>query len=393
MHKRKFQPGIDVLLSRHRKWLRGKRIGLVSHTAAVDSHGCMSSERLWRNPDINLTCLMGPEHGFFGRAAAGASCHSTKHPDWRIPVYSLYGKTRQPTPRMLREVDTLVVDMQDIGARPYTYVSTLKLVIDSAAAAGKQVIVADRPVPLPNVVDGPVVAEGFESFVSLIEAPMSYGMTPGETALWLKECSGFDVDLKIACMDGYCRDPARAVDWPPWIPPSPAMLSWESAKCFTATVCMEGLGTLDHGRRTNLPFQVFGSRWTRGEDLASALTGRRLRGVKFYPHRYLPFPGKDRRGAISGVRMTVSDSDHFRPILTAATIVDVLQELYGPNRVWKGKGVREDFFDKLFGTNSVRLSLKAGKNARSIAAGWTGDLARFRRSRRKHLLYDKDSQG
>ncbi len=391
MHKRKFQPGIDVLLFRHKSWLRGRRIGLVSHTAAVDSHGCMSSERLWRSSDVDLTCLMGPEHGFFGRAAAGASCRSTRHPDWRIPVYSLYGKTRQPTPRMLREVDTLVVDVQDIGARPYTYVSTLKLVIEAAASAGKEVVVADRPIPLPNTVDGPVVAEGFESFVSLIEAPMSYGMTPGETALWIKENSDLDVDLKIACMDGYHRDTARGQDWPPWIPPSPAMLSWESAKCFAATVCMEGLAALDHGRRTSLPFQVFGSRWTKGNDVSSALTARRLPGVHFYPHGYIPFPGKKRGDAINGVRMTISSPDRFRPILTAVTIIDVLQELYGTDRIWKGKGVREDFFDKLLGTDTVRSNLKKGKSARSISAEWTGDLARFRRSRKKHLLYDKGS--
>lgn len=291
---------------------------------------------------------------------------------------------------MLSDVDTLIVDLQDIGARAYTYVSTLKLVLQAAAVDGKEVIVADRPIPLPNVVDGPIVANGFESFVSLIEAPVSYGMTPGETALWIRDDLQLDVDLKVARMNGYHRETNRSPDSPPWIPPSPAMLSWESAQCFPATVCMEGLGSIDHGRRTNIPFQVFGSRWTVGHTLSDALTDCRLPGVAFYPHRYVPDPAKKRGSLINGVRMAVLKPDRFRPLLTAVTIIEVLQQLYGTDCVWKGRNIREDFFDKLLGTDTVRLRLKEGRTARSIASEWRPDLVRFRRLRGKHLLYERN---
>jgi len=158
---------------------------------------------------------------------------------------------------MLDNLDAIVLDLQDLGARCYTFVSTLRYVLEAAASARKQVIVADRPIPLPRVVDGPMLDERFSSFVGCVRAPLHYGMTPGETAAWLKHALALDLDLKVAPMKNYCRQSRRGPDWPPWIPPSPGIRSWETGYCYLATVFGEALPAINIGRNSNLAFQVF----------------------------------------------------------------------------------------------------------------------------------------
>jgi len=387
MTGRALKPGIDVLLSRHRSWLTGRRVGLVGHQAAVDQWGCAAAERLWRDPDVELTCLLGPEHGFFGRAGAGVACAHARHASWRIPIYSLYGARRRPTPAMLRRVDALVVDLQDLAVRCYTYVSTLKLVLEAAAEADKEVIVADRPVPLPRTVDGPVTAPGAESFVAAVETPLCYGMTPGETALWIRDRYAPAARVRVAPMSGYHRAAAPPPGAPPWVPPSPGIATWEAAACYPATVCFEALGAVDHGRRTRLPFQVFGARWMHGADMAEALTDAGLPGVAFYAHPYDARPYDRDPAPLDGVRMVLTRPHAFRPARTAVTIVATLQRLYGKRRVWNVRTSRPGFFDQLFGTPAVREALLDGEAPDAIVARWRSGLSRFRRQREKVLLY------
>jgi uncharacterized protein YbbC (DUF1343 family) len=384
-----FKPGIDTLLSRHKSWLKGKRVGLVSHLAAVDSKGCSTAQRLWEHKDSTVVCLMGPEHGYFGSVAAGKSCKAGRHPDWKIPIHSLYGTQRRPSKRVLKGLDVIVVDLQDMGMRPYTYVSTLRLVLEAAAECGTPVIVADRPIPLPVTVDGPCVDAGFESFVSAIPAPMVYGMTPGETALWLQATAVPTVTLHVANMQGYSREAFRGPDWPPWLCPSPSIVSWETAICYPATVGLEGISSLDHGRATDMPFQLVGAPWINGEELAAALAEQKLQGVLFYAHHHQSnrpdyAPGK----TLSGIRMVVTNPKRYRPILTSITLLYCLQSLYGPRRLWAPKQCRTDFFDKLFGTDQVRLQLKAGSTPSQIAQSWKAPLRQFSKARRTHLLYE-----
>ena len=370
--------GIDTLI--RTDWLKNKRVGLVSHMAARDSRGCLSAQRMVSDPRIDLACLFGPEHGFAGKAGAGEACRTTRHHGWGIPVYSLYGKTKKPTASMLRDVDTLVFDIQDIGTRCYTYVSTLRYVLEAAARYDTKVIVADRPIPLPRTLDGPVTRRKFRSFVSLVDAPMSYGMTPGETSLWLRDQLNLDLQLRVAKMTGYHRqaDPnlGRA-----WARPSPSIYTWDTARCFPATVCFEGLPAIDHGRRTRLAFQVIGSKWMNGGDVARFMRDLKLPGVTFRATQ-LTASG---RSKLSGIKLAVTVPHRFRPILTAVSLVHCLQELYGKDRVWKKS--RPAFFDKLFGTDQVRKALLDGDDGKTIAAHWQDDLAAFSAQRRKHLLY------
>lgn len=385
-----FIPGIDVLLTRHRHWLEGKRIGLVSHLAAVDARGMTSAERLWRarvparGCALNLCALFGPEHGFFGLGDAGQKLWHQPHSAWRMPVYSLYGSARRPTPAMLKNLDVLVVDLQDLGARCYTYVATLRYVLEQAAAMGKEVVVADRPVPLPRIVDGPMLAPAFESFVACVRTPMHYGMTPGEMALWLKTDLGLDVPLRIARLQGYARDPARGVDWPPWIPPSPGIRAWETGQCYLATVFSEALPAINNGRASNLAFQVFAAPWLKSAPVCEWLNARCLPGVSFYAH---PYKTTTADALFDGVRLAITNPNLFLPVYTGVAILACLQDLYGIRKVWKHAGAREDFFDKLHGTDAVRNALQAGATPEQIRRTWIKTLRSFAPTRQACLLY------
>lgn len=383
--KARFLPGIDVFLARGR--FAGRRLGLVSHTAALTFRGATTAEALQENPDIRLAALFAPEHGFFGAAGAGDPVHSRRHPVWHIPVHSLYGARLAPTPSQFRAIDLLIVDLQDLGARCYTYVSTLRHVLEAASRAGKPVLVTDRPIPLPVTPDGPVLQPGFESFVGCTHTPLAYAMTPGETALWLRADLNLALDLTVIPMAGYHRDARRGTDWPSWVPPSPGIRSWETAACYLATVFTEALPAVSCGRTTPLPFQVFGAPWMKTEAVRESLAAERLPGVTFHPHPFVP-PNDPYAGLlIPGIRMVVTDPLRFRPVLTSAAILAALQRLHGRRRLWNAPGTRPDWFDKLYGTDAVRLALLDGEPAAAIALRWEPDLRRFRAARAKHLLY------
>lgn len=378
-----FLPGIDVLVGAKKNWIKGRRIGLVSHPAAVNSSGAPSAQALL-NAGAGLTALFGPEHGFFGTETAGEKVKNKIHPQWHIPVYSLYGKTRRPTADMLCDLDVIVFDLQDLGARPYTYVSTLRCVLEAAAQAQKEVIVADRPVPLPRVIDGPMLDEKFSSFIGSVAVPMHYGMTPGETALWLKHAFALDLDLKTALMRNYYRQSRRGETWPPWIPPSPGIRSWETGYCYLATVFAEALPTVNIGRNSNLAFQVFSAPGIQSHALCKYLNRQNLPGVTFYPH---PYKVGNEKEIYDGVRIAVYDPDCFHPVAAGVTILAAVQKLGNFDLLWRRPGTREDFFDKLYGTDRVRLALQAGESPRSISRGWQTSLSAFQLERKPFLLY------
>jgi uncharacterized protein YbbC (DUF1343 family) len=380
---------METLLAEHIDWLAGCRIGLVSHQAAVDGSGLTSAERLWHDPRIRLTALFGPEHGFAGRAGAGELMGDDHHPEWSIPIFSLYGETRKPTPGMLEKVDILIVEFQDLGARPYTYVSTLRLLLEAAAEAGKTVIVADRPVPCPGAADGPMLDPAFESFVGLVPAPMQYGMTPAETASWLTGALALPLDLRIAPMRHYFREPVRQAAWPAWVPPSPRIRSWEAACLFTATVCGEALPALDYGSGGDLSFQVMGAPWLEASRLIDLLNAEELPGATFEPVRYRSRSGRHEGTDLDGLRIRVSDYTAFRPVTTGILILDGIQRLFGGERLWSAPGTRPEWFDKLFGTDRVRRALQAGTDWREICGTWAADNAAFHHTRTACLLYPK----
>jgi uncharacterized protein YbbC (DUF1343 family) len=367
------------------------RVGLVSHTAAIDCRGRLTADRLHDCPDADLVALYGPEHGFDRLAAAGESTRDTRHAAWGIPVYSLYGDTRRPSPAMLDGVDVLVVDFQDLGARPYTYVSTLRLVLEAAAESGKRVVVADRPVPLAGGCDGPVLDPACESFVGLVGTSFQYGMTPGETAGWIVRWLGLDLDLRVATLRGYARDASPGPDWPPWVPPSPRIRSWECGALFTCTVAGEALPAVDYGSGTPQSFQLIGAPWLPAQDLILRLRSGNLTGVDFESCVYVAQSGLYAGQHLDGMRIVVTDAARFKPVTTSVSILAALQAIGGADRLWSTPGTRPEFFDKLFGTPVVREALRDGAPGPAVAALWQADARLFAADRQRSLLYPDGS--
>lgn len=381
--KQSFRFGIDVLCDEHAKWLHGLRVGLVAHAASVSASGISSPDFLCQR-GVNVTCVFGPEHGFLGRGGAGEAMSHSTHPRLGVPVYSLYGKTRKPTARMLKNVDVIVFDLQDLGARPYTYISTLRLVLEAAAENGKCVIVADRPSPLANTVDGPMLNPAFESFVGFVHTPVVYGMTPGEMALWLKKNLRLDVETRTAPMAGYRRgnQPKRV-----WIPPSPAIKSWDCGLCFPITVFLEALPALDHGRGTAAPFQRVGAPWLDAVKLSRAMNDMELPGIRFAASRYQAMTGNYKGQIIHGLKIQVTNASTYRPVQTGTAILRLVQDIHGTGPLWEHPGTRNAFFDQLMGTDTVRNALIGNYSLIEITAPWALQSSDFWQSRKPCLLY------
>lgn len=373
----RFCHGIETLLTEGTKLLKGRRVGLLAHPASVDTSGRHSSILLRETCGERLVALYGPEHGFFGRGCAGEKIGDERHPAWGIPIHSLYGSHRRPTRKMLRDIDTLVFDLQDIGVRCYTFVSTLRYVMEECARLGKTLVVCDRPVPLPRFCDGPMPDGKHKSFVCDVPMPLVYAMTPGETAQFLKRKLKINVNLHVAEMRGWRRSAKRG-DWGPWISPSPGIRYWETAWYYPATVMFEALPAIDYGRGGTEPFQIISAPWIEAEKLAKHLNGLKAwRELTFSPHF----------GRFPGIRMQYNRNGGTFPVTQGLAILLVLQRLYGIDKIWNHPGTREDFFDKLMGNGETRLRFKAG-DFDAMFAACSQSCRKFEKERERALIYE-----
>lgn len=379
----RLQTGMENLLANRQDLLKQGSMAIVTHSPSVLANGEPALAALGKKVKARLKAIFSPEHGFSGTGAAGAAQRSFRHPQLGIPVYSLYGRQRKPSPRMLQGIDVLLIDLQDLGFRCYTYLSTLALALEAAAETRTKVVMTDRPIPLPQVVDGPLLEPEMRSFVGLVDTPLCCGMTPGESARWIVARRRLELDLTVIPMQGYCRQaPQRGNGWPPWIPPSPAIASWESAMCYPATVMTEALPALDTDRHGLLPFQVLSSNFMDGFEVCKQLRKKRLRGLSVYPFLHVPAGAKKRR---IGIRLVITNAATIRPVALAVHLLEVLQALYGTRRVWRN--ARQDWFDKLFGTPRVRERLLRGDSAADIIRSWPRDHRPFNTARETALLY------
>ena len=373
--------GMDVLVAEPPSWLRAGRFGLVTHAAAVDVQGRPSVELL-AGAGLRPALLLTPEHGYWGVAGAGEAVPDARHAEWGLALHSLYGAVRAPADAVLDGLEGLVVDLQDLGARCYTYLATLRGVLEAAARRPLYVVVTDRPIPLPDSMDGPVTEPGYESFVAPVRVPLAYGMTPAEAARWMVAVLGLSLDLHTIPMQGYRRGMARGPGWPEWMPPSPAITTWESAACYLVTVFTEAFPALDAGRQGPLAFRVLGGPGLPAAPLLETLRSADLPGVRFYTH---VFRAGDK--VVEGIRIAVSDPGVFQPATVAVHILAAVRDSVGAEWLWKHPEARPDFFDRLMGSPVVRRSLERGAAAADIVEAWQEGLQRFGDERRSCLLY------
>jgi len=372
--------------------LDGKRIGIVCNPASVDHEYAHIADRLARFPRAELTAIFGPQHGF--RSDVQENMIETGHGTdamRRAPVYSLYSETRRPTAEMLRGVDVLVIDLQDVGTRIYTYIYTMAYCLMAARQHSVQVIVCDRPNPIGGVaVEGPMLEPGFESFVGLYPIPMRHGLTLGELARLFNDHFGIGAELDVVAMEGWRRDMYHDETGVPWVMPSPNMPTLDSAIVYPGTVLFEGT-SLSEGRGTTRPFELVGAPGVVAERFADRMNERQLPGVFFRPAVFEPTFHKHAARTCGGCQIHVRNRDQFRPVLTGVSLVAAFRAEDPGGFAWRDPPYEYEYqklpFDILAGTSGLREQIEAGTPAEQIARAWEEGVAAFERVRQRFLMY------
>ncbi len=378
-----YRSGIDVLDASGCRELQGKRVALITNAAGVTARGESNYAMLLRN-GIFLAFLMAPEHGFAvnveaGKIAGGAVIGDT------LRVYSLYGASKKPSAALLKTVDLVVFDLQDVGVRCYTYISTMKLVMEACMDAGVPFMVLDRPNPVaPLPPAGFMLEEGYESFVGSVGVPFLHGMTVGEIAQWLKKKRFQRLDLQVVKMEGYRRElfgdelPGFA-----FVSPSPNIRNIETALVYPATVMLEATA-VSEGRGTDAPFQQFGAPFIDSAQLLKEVQAYRLPGVEFFSVTFIPKSGKFRNEHCFGLKLRVSDRERFSPFATSAALLLALQKLYPSSLGLKNGAV---FFDRLAGTPRFREMILEQVPLEVIVEASRKEVQEFQRMHPLRFIY------
>jgi len=385
--------GIEVLRERNFDILKGKRVGLVTNPTGVDSKLKSTIDILFEAKEVNLTALYGPEHGVRGNYTAGDPVDFYVDEATKLPVYSLYGKTRKPNSDMLKDVDVLVFDIQDIGSRSYTYISTMGLVMEAAAENNKEVVILDRPNPLGGQrIEGNVVEDGYYSFVSQFSIPYVHGLTVGELAKLLNEegllTNKEKCKLTVVPMEGWTRDMYFEQTKLPWVLTSPHVPHKYSPFYYTLSGILGELrGVLSIGVGYTIPFQTFATEWINDEELAKKMNSYNLEGVVFRPITYQPYYGFGKDKMLHGVEVYITDYSNIKLIPIQFYFAQAINELYGRNIIAENEG-RFDMFDKVLGTNKIRDLFMQRLKVDDILPYLNKDVENFRTISKKYYLYN-----
>lgn len=387
-------PGIQVLRNSGFEALKGKRVGLITNPTGVDNSLKSTIDILAEAPEVNLTTLFAPEHGVRGNYIAGASVANETDAKTGIPVYSLHGKNRKPTPEMLKNVDVIVYDIQDIGTRSYTFISTMGLAMEAAAENGKEFMVLDRPNPLGgNKVEGNIVEPGSFSFVSQYPIPYIYGLTPGELARYLNGegllKNGVKAKLEVIPMEGWHRSMTFAETGMPWVLPSPHIPDPATSLLYPATGIMGELDYVSIGVGYTLPFKLAGTTWINAQKLADRLTALKIPGVEFRPIHYKPFYAIFKGENLHGVEIYVRDAAAAPLTLIQFYIMQELAAMYpGQKAFSKATPARIKMFDMVCGSPKVRELFQENYKVKDMADYWDKDVEAFTARTEIYRLYE-----
>ncbi len=383
---RSVRTGLEVFLQNPPGALRGRRVGLITNPTGVDGDLRWSGDLLAALPSLDLVALFGPEHGIHGTAQGAISASADARTG--LPVHSLYGDTRRPTPDMLRDLDALIFDIQDVGVRYYTYISTLALALEAAAAKGIPFVVLDRPNPLGGeVVDGPVLDPQWSSFIGMYPLPILHGMTVGELARLFNDAYGLGADLTVVPMDGWRRDMWFDDTGLPWVITSPKIPHFDTAVLYPVLGPI-GDTNLSVGVETTQPFEVVGGTFVQPWQFRAMLEARHLGGIQFRDAHWrgAPCAGRD-APEYAGVEIRITDRRAYRPVDLLLHILDVVRRLYPDQFQWGASFGGRYTFDLEMGTDQVRQALTEGTAPDEIRRAWTPALASFLKIREKYLLY------
>jgi uncharacterized protein YbbC (DUF1343 family) len=384
--------GLERLLGERRDLLRGERVGLVCNQATVDHSFRHAADLVHAHPDIRLTTLFGPQHGIRGDVQDNMveTGHTTDRATG-LPVYSLYSETREPTARMLQDVDVIVVDLQDVGCRIYTFVYTMAHCMRVARTLGKRVIVCDRPNPIGgDQVEGNLLDPAYASFVGLYPLPTRHGMTSGELGRLFNDAFGIGCELEVVPMEGWSRAHWMDDTDAPWVMPSPNMPTLDTATVFPGTVHLEGT-QMSEARGTTRPFELVGAPYIEPEAYGRRLNDLGLAGVYFRPTVFQPTFQKHAGTSCGGVQIHVLDRERFEPVKAGIAVVKIAYDMYTDQFRWKVPPYEYVFdknpFDVIAGTSALREAIESGRSLEEITGSWRAGEETFRRQRQKYLLY------
>jgi len=387
----KVKTGIEVLRDNGFKSLQGKRVGLITNPTGVDAQLKPTIDILNEAPGVKLVALYGPEHGVRGDIHAGDHVETAIDKATGVPVYSLYGKTRKPTAEMLKDVDILVYDIQDIGCRSFTYISTMGLAMEAAAENNIEFVVLDRPNPLGgNKIEGNLVEDGFISFVSQFKIPYVYGMTCGELAMMLNEENmlGKKCKLTVVKMEGWKRDMFFEETGLQWVPSSPHIPHPHSAYFYPISGILGELGYMSIGVGYTIPFQMFAAEWIDADKLASSMNALSIPGVVFRPILIKPFYATGVGKNLQGVQVHLMDLKKAPLSEIQFRLMDVLNELYPDKAVFKNADEkRYRMFDQVSGSDFIRKKFSERHKFEDIKEYWYKDVESFRKLSSKYYLY------
>ena len=387
------KPGIEVLRDRDFAPLQGLRVGLITNPTGVDNELKSTIDILHEAPGVELVALFSPEHGVRGDVHAGDHVAQYTDPATGVPVYSIYGSTRKPTPEMLKDLDVLVYDIQDIGCRSFTFISTMGVAMEACAEQGKKFMVLDRPNPVGgNKIEGNLVEDSCISFVSQFPIPYLYGMTPGELAMYLNDKGligdNLKVDLTVVPMKGYTRNMSFRETGMPWVLPSPHIPNPETALLYPVSGILGELYAISIGVGYTEPFKLFCAPWIEAEKLAARLNGLDLPGLRFRPIHIKPFYSTNKGENIQGVEVYVTDPEKAPLSLVQFYVMQELADMYPDHKLFDiADEGRFNMFDKVCGSKEIRRRFTKNYRVDDILPYWNKDVEAFRAASSPYYLY------
>lgn len=387
------KPGIEVLRDNDFAQLAGKRVGLITNPTGVDNSLKSTVDILHEAANVKLVALFGPEHGVRGDVHAGDHVGNSVDAATGVKVYSLYGKTRKPTKEMLNDIDVLVYDIQDIGCRSFTFISTMGVAMEACAENGKEFMVLDRPNPIGgNIVEGNLAEPKFISFVSQFPIPYLYGLTPGELAIMLNKekmlDKGVQVKLTVIPMEGWSRDMNFDQTGMPWVLPSPHIPQPVSSYYYPVSGILGELGYMNIGVGYTLPFQLFTATWIKSDELSKAMNDLNLPGMKFRPINIKPFYSVGKDENLQGVQAYITDASKANLSLTQFYVMQEAARLYPNNKTFEhADTTRYNMFDKVSGSDQIRKRFSKNHKVSDIIDYWNKDVKAFKEKSKKYYLY------
>ena len=387
----KVQTGLENLIANYNHKIAYKNIGIVTNHTGVNTEGTPIWELLNDLPNVDVAAVFSPEHGLFGEAADGEKVNYAESGKKLPPLYSLYGPTRKPTKEMLKGIDLLLYDIQDIGARFYTYISTMGLIMEAAAESGIPCLILDRPNPLTGkLITGPILDLEVSSFVGLYTIPSVYGLTPGELALMISDQSWIEAvpSIEVVPLTGWSRDMWYDETGLPWVPPSPNIPNLETAIVYPGTVLIEATN-VSEGRGTDHPFRWIGAPWIDSNELSDAMNIIGLHGVTFSPIEFTPhsIPGaapnpKNNTQTCNGVEIILTNRNIFSPVIVGIQLLQTISLLY-PQKL----EIKEAGLNRLFGSDRLSKSLGNSDAVNQLVVEIKKESGQFRESAKKYYLY------